>query len=244
MHPNFNNMKKSILLIASVLCLLCSACKDDSGEFVDRLFTDAELTSASRTCLNVAKDTAVAHLCDTGLMAAGTLHHIQIPDDATFRSIRDILVEQGQEQLFSQLENQLNSACELMGNDVTSTFNSTITNLTFEDPSSLVYGKSNALTTYLKLKYETSFQNSLSSALDEKMSTTGAKETWRQILATYMNAGGSVYGYDLNAFVMRNFTAAIFAEMEKEEALIRTDASHRVAKNLQNVFGEIGESGE
>lgn len=244
MQPNFINMKKSILLIASVLCLLFSACKDDSGDFVNQMFTDAELTSAARTCLSVAKDTAVAHLCDTGLMGEGTLHHIQLPDNATFRSIRDILIEQGQNQLLDQLEIQMNSACEQMGNGVTSTFNSTITDLTFEDPSSLVYGSNNALTTYLKLKYETTFQNSLLSSLEEKMVSTGAKETWRQILTTYMNAGGSVFGYDLNAYVMQNFTSAIFAEMEKEEALIRTDASHRVAKNLKNVFGEVGESGE
>ena len=244
MQPNFINMKKTILLIAAALCLLCTACHDESGEFISQMFTDAELTSASRTCLNVAKDTAVAHLCDTGLMNESATYRISIPSNSTFYTLRDLLIEQGQEQLFTDLENQMNFACELIGNDVTSTFSSTITNLTFEDPSALVYGENNALTTYLQLKYEAAFQNSLLSVLASKMQSTGATATWNQIQTIYMNAGYDPLSYDLNSYVLQNFLTAIFAEMEKEEALIRSDANHRVQQNLQNVFGEIGESGE
>lgn len=229
-------MKRIFVVVVALLSTLCWSCKDESGDFIEQLYTDADLSSAARSCLTVAKDTAVAHLCDTGLIQSSIPYHIALPDDAQFRAIHDTLGDNA--ALLTTLENQINAACEQMGNEVTSTFNTAISSLTFSDPSSLVYGSSDALTSYFQTCCESSLQSSLASTLASKMQASGATTTWNQIVTIYNNSGAGPLSYDLNAFVMKNFTPSIFTEMAKEEALIRSDKSHRVTSSLQNVFAQ------
>lgn len=227
-------MKKTVFFVTSLLCLICCSCQDESGDYIGQLFTDADLTSAARSCLNVAKDTAVAHLCAPGLLAEGTDYRISLPNDGQFATLHVNL--DGQEFLFDSLENQMNRACENLGDDVTNVFKTTISSLSFGDPSALVYGSDNALTSYLQIYHEADFRNSLMSALNTQLAATGAAATFNQMLTQNFNASNTPFVFDLSAYVMRNFTSAIFNEMEKEEKLIRHDASHRVTSSLENVF--------
>ncbi len=232
--PNFVNMKKIIFFVTSLLCLTCWSCQDESGDYIDQLFTNADLTSAARSCLNVAKDTAVAHLCGSDLLSASADYRIELPENSQFYALRDSLVDGA--ILLDTLENQVNRACEKLGGEVTNVFKNKISALTFDDPSSLIYGSDNALTAYLQIYCETEFQNSLMPALNTQLAATGASATFNQILTRYFNTTGTPFVFDLSAYVMRNFTPSIFKEMEKEEKLIRHNASHRVTSSLENVF--------
>ena len=231
-------MKKTILILTSLLCMICISCQDESGDFIQQMFTDSELTSAARSCLTVSKDTAVSHLCDTDLLNTNETYRVTFPDNVDFRSLRQVLETQGQSQLLTLLETQMNAACELMGDNVTSTFNSAISSLTFSSPSELIYGSDNALTTYFQMKCESGLQSALASAMAAKMQLTGAASTWNDILMLYYSSQNAPFSFDLNQYVLQNFMNAIFAEMEKEEALIRHDASHQVVKKLKEVFGD------
>ena len=127
----------------------------------------------------------------------------------------------------------MNRACELSGNALSSAFNSTISSLTFPDPASIVYNSnSDAATTYFRTNCGVSIQSSASSILAEQMQSTGASSTWNEILSAYYSSTSSFFSYDINVLATTSLLNAVYTEMAKEEALIRSDSYHARAGNL------------
>lgn len=241
MRANFNNMRKILLLCTCLISVLFTACEDESGEYIEQLSTDAQLASGIRECLNVSKDTAVMHLCITDSMNASENHRIPLPSNVDFYNIENVLTANGHEAFLDSLENQINRACEQMGDPVVSIFKPVIEAMTFSDPSSLVNGADDAITSYFKANYATTLQTSLSESFDQKMRGTGASALWNEILAEYYEANTQVISYDLQSYVLQQFMNEIFEQMSAEEKLVRSDSGHRVSSILQTVFGDVGE---
>ena len=232
-------MKKYFIILISLLATCCWSCQDETGEFIKQLHTNSQLSKGAKACLSVAKDTAVAHICIAGGMNS---YSLSFPNSGSYRALRDTLSELGQTELLDTLYARINRACEMMGDDVTTTFNSIIDDLTFSNPYDLVYGSNDTLTNYLRLYKESELQNSLTNALNTQLAATQASTTWNEIIILY-NANSSVpLSIDLNAFILNGFLDAIFSEIAKEETLIRTDAAHRVTSTLKDIFGAIGEN--
>ncbi|MBR0053874.1 MAG: DUF4197 domain-containing protein [Bacteroidales bacterium] len=234
-------MRKILLLCTCLISALFTACEDESGEYIEQLSTDAQLTSGIRECLNVSKDTAVMHLCIADAMCTSETHRISLPSNTDFYNIANVLTANGHEALLDTLENHVNRACEQMGDPVVSTFKPVIDAMTFSTPSSLVNGADDAITSYFKANYATTLQASLSSSFAQKMRSTGASDLWNEILVEYYEANAQVISYDLQSYVLQQFLNEIFEQMSAEEKLIRNDSSHRVSSILQTVFGDIGE---
>ena len=231
-------MKKITFTLLVLLAALAWSCKDTSGDYIEQMYTDAMLSKGATACMTVAKDTAIAHVCVPDGM---TPYAISFPNSGQYRAIRDTLSALGQSELLDTLYNRINRACELMGDNATTTFNTAINALVFENPSDLVYGSNDTLTHYLQLYKGIEIQNGLASALPTQFNTTGATNTWNEIIALYNANSTSTVTIDLNSFVAGRFMEALFTEMAAEELLIRTDASHRVTENLKKIFGELGE---
>ncbi len=229
-------MKKYIFVLIALVATLTWSCQDESGDYIDQLQTNSVLSKGARSCLEVATDTAVAHVCIPGGMTE-TDYRITFPNSGLCRAIRDTMNHLGRTDLLDTLYNRVNRACEHMGNDVTSTFKAAIGKLVFDNPSDLVYGPSDTLTAYLRLYQESALRESLTSALNSQFQSAGATATWNEIVTLFNGTTAGPLSFDLNDFVMRRFVAAIFAEMGKEEALIRSDANHQVTNAIKNVFG-------
>lgn len=232
-------MKKYVFILISLFAVCFWSCQDETGEFIDQLHTDAQLVKGARACLSIAKDTAVAHVCVANGMNA---YSISFPNSGIYRAIRDTLSELGRTELLDTLYSRINRACEMMGDDVTNTFNTTIDKLSFDHPADLVYGPNDTLTSYLRLYKGNELQTSLSTALSTQLSATQATTTWNEIVILYNSTSTTPITLDLNAFIMNGFFDAIFTEMAKEEKLIRTDATHRVTSTLKDIFGTVGEN--
>lgn len=234
-------MRKILLLCTCLVSALFTACEDESGQYIEQLSTDAQLMSGIRECLNVSKDTAVIHLCMADSMNASEPHRILLPANADFYNIENVLTANGHEALLDTLEDQINRACEQMGDPVVSTFKSVIEAMTVSAPSSLVNGADDAITSYFKANYATTLQASLSSSFAQKMRSIGASALWNEILEEYYEANTQVISYDLQSYVLQQFLNEIFEQMSAEEKLVRSEPSHRVSSILQTVFGEVGE---
>lgn len=231
-------MKKLTFTFFVLLAALAWSCKDTSGDYIEQMYTDAMLSKGATACMTVAKDTAIAHVCVPNGMNP---YAISFPNSGQYRAIRDTLSALGQSELLDTLYSRVNRACELMGDNATTTFNTAINAIVFENPSDLVYGPNDTLTHYLQLYKGNEIQSGLASALPTHFSTTGATATWNEIIALYNANSTSTVTLDLNSFVAGRLMEALFTEMAAEELLIRTDASHRVTENLKKIFGQLGE---
>ena len=226
-------MKKLYLFCLILLPLMMFSCKDDSGEFIEQYYTDAQLTSALRTCLTTAKDTALNVLCVPDGFFGNDTYRVTLPDNADFRALAEALAAQNKSYLTDTLTLRLNRACELSGNDLSSTFNSAITSLTFPDPSALVYSNStDTATIYFYINCGAAIYTSATSILSGKMQNTGANSTWTEIQSAYYNATSTFFNYDLTGFATTELLDAVYTEMAKEEKRIRTDSTHATAGNL------------
>jgi hypothetical protein len=133
----------------------------------------------------------------------------------------------------------MNRTGESVGNYLTATFNSTISNLSFPNPSSILYGKNNAITTYMQLNLFSNLSQSLEGEVINKMRQNGGRDVWNQILLTYQQQTNTPINFDLYHYITEEILTSIFQIMEQEEKNIRTIPSHRVTPNLQDVFGNL-----
>ena len=226
-------MKKLYLFCLILLPLMMVSCKDESGDFIEQYYTDAQLTSALRVCLTAAKDTALNVVCVPDGLNGSETYRIILPDNADFRALANALAEQDKGYLTDTLTARMNRACELSGNALSATFNGIISSLTFPDPSSIVYSSSSdAATSYFRTNCGASVQSSATSILTEQMQSAGASSTWSEMQTIYYNATSTHFNYDLNAFAATQLLTAVYAEMAKEEALIRSDSTHATAGSL------------
>ena len=226
-------MKKLYLFCLILLPLMMVSCKDDSGEFIEQYYTDAQLTSALRTCLTTAKDTALNVLCVPDGFNGSSTYRVILPDNADFRSLAEVLATQNKSYLTDTLTLRLNRACERSGNALSSTFNSAITSLSFPDPASLVYSSTtDTATLYFRINCGAALHSSATNILSEQMQNTGASSTWTEIQSAYYNANNIFFNYDLTNFATTSLLNAVYTEMAKEENRIRTDSTHATAGNL------------
>lgn len=226
-------MKKLLFLYLILLPLMMVSCKDDSGEFIGQYYTDAQLTTALRTCLTAAKDTALNKLCVPDGFNGSETYRVTLPENADFRTLADILTAQEKGYLTDTLTARINRACELSGNALSAAFNSSISSLTFPDPSLLVYSSSSdAATSYFCTNCGAAMLASAASILSEQMQSTGASRTWTEMQSAYHDATSTFLNYDLTGFAATSLLNAVYAEMAQEEGLIRTDSYHARAGNL------------
>ena len=96
-------MRKLYFFCLMLLTLMMVSCKDDSGEFIEQYYTNAQLTSALRTCLTASKDTALSILCVPDGFNGSDTYRVTLPDNTDFRTLANILADQGKSDLADTL---------------------------------------------------------------------------------------------------------------------------------------------
>lgn len=227
-------MKKITLL--SFVALFCamafSSCQDKTNDFVHTFFTDKEIGNALTSCLNVSKDTAISHLCVEDGLAANPLYRLDFPSELS--ELKDKLSEENKADLIDSLVLKMNRAAESLGNDYTTLWAAKIKALTYTSPGSILKGGNTAATDYFRQQSEAALITEMTSMLQTKMSANGGSDYWQQIL----NYSATPISFDLYHDMAAKNADALFLEMQKEEAKIRTLESHRVTTILETVFAE------
>ncbi|MDR2979894.1 MAG: DUF4197 domain-containing protein, partial [Bacteroidales bacterium] len=111
-------MKKINLLLAAVLFISLISCHDESGDYTKTYYTDTQLVTVIKQCLNVSVDSANNHLSmpDGFYTYKNEKYRITLPTSAG--ALVSMLTENGHEALLDTLILRINKAAEISGNQI------------------------------------------------------------------------------------------------------------------------------
>ena len=222
-------MKKKIKFIAflCVVVVFAHSCKDESGEYVRQLYTDAQKETAFTACLTAASDSAVNHLCvsDGFSQYADGLYRIDFTplQGSVFQTLRD----NGCGYLADSLVLLSNRVAENCNTAVmTPIFKEAINSLVFYDHDALINGDSTAVTDYFVRFKDGDMQAALQSPVFIRMNLFGVNDCWNRIAARYYQYTATPVAFDLQGYVVQKMLDGLYGEMRVEEVNIRTDSTH------------------
>ncbi len=232
-------MKKFKYFLFALVAFCCVSCYDDSGEFVEQMQTNDDITLGLRACLKTALDTANSHLCvDNGFSAYDNgKYAITLP--AAAAAIRDTLAAHGESALIDTLLSKTNRAAESVGTVMKTNFSATITTMTFSNPSQVLRGADDAATTALQLNYSAALKTAVAQGVASQLIAKGAFNTWTQVLTAYAKYNSTPVSIDFQQYVIDKIFDAFYAEMKVEEANIRHNPAHRISDILKTTFSVL-----
>ena len=118
-------------------------------------------------------------------------------------------------------------------------FTNAITNISFKDANSILFGGKNAATNYLKNATTTNLVQVFSPKVQQSISKVGADKVWNNIISKY-NAipTTSKINPDLTAYITEQTINGLFKMVEQKELDIRTKVSERTTPLLHKVFAQ------
>jgi len=221
-------MKKRIYLLLLSVVAIFSSCRDNSGDFVEQLFTDAQISTALRECLRLASDSTLRTLCvvDTltpkeGFYLFDTLkYRIELP--AAAQQITDTLSTYGLGEVIDSLIFDINKAAELCGTKLKKETDTTIKNLQFPDPKLILHGRKNAATNFFREKHKDDFISSLiNNVLIEQFNKLQIIARWNELQENYFQLTGKYASIDILTPAAQQMASGYFKLMALVEEAIR-----------------------
>lgn len=219
-------MKKiKILSLVLVALVFACSCEDNTGEFVEYAFNNAQKSVAISDCLNSSVDTACAHLFKTdGFYGNADYKMTFNPLDATvFATLND----HGFGYLADSLVLTTNRMVESCNSVVNSIFKNTIKDLQVVDYDGIIKGDSVAITDYFAMMKYSALTDSLKSPIGIRMEVFQVNSIWSEILTRYNEYSTSSVNFDVKTYVIDNVIESVLSEMRKEEVLVRADTNHQ-----------------
>jgi len=227
-------MKKRIYLLLLSVVAIFSSCRDDSGDFVEQLFTDAQISIALRDCLQLASDSTLLTLCvvDTlspkeGYYLFDTLNYrIELPEAS--KQVIDTLSTYGLGEVIDSLIFDINKAAELCGTKLKKEMDATIKNLQFPDPKLILHGGKNAATNFFREKHKDDFISLLvTSVLTEQFNKLQIIARWNALQENYFQLTGKYASIDILTPAAQQMASGYFKLMALVEEAIRNNPKLR-----------------
>lgn len=231
-------MKKlSIILgIALLAVMSLTSCKDESGEFVEQLYTNAQKSTAIKGCLKTSADSALNHLCDNNGFYDYNDGEYRIDYAPLQSSLFDTLENHGYGYLVDTLiynTNRLASSCKTQ---LASVIKTAIDSLEIFDYDALIKGESTAVTDYFELYKYRELRSAFQSPVSIRMGIFNVTSVWNQMVYKYVQYTNTPINFDIQVYIVEKMLDDIFDEMAIEEMNIRTDSTHRDDQTA--LFGE------
>lgn len=234
---------KLLFLLLPILCLV--SCNDESGEYVNQLFTEQEMVTALKQCVTACVDTANAHLSVVEVNNYGFesyssgIYKIGLP--IHYQYVIDSLVQHGHSELIASFGHNLNVAASSCGNAIRNYVTTSLADFNFISPLALLHGDSVAIVDFFYTMSQVSFLGMLKSQVSLQPTYREAETQWNEICTLYQQYTGQNISLDLRVQVAEQMLYGIYEEMKREEILIRTDVSHRgnSTGKMYSVFGNF-----
>ena len=230
-------MKKLNIILGTFLfaVLLLTSCKDESGEFAEQLYTNAQKETAIRACLRASADTAVAHLFTKDGFYGDDDYRIDFP--VLQPSLFDTLENHGFGYLGDSLILYANRMAEDFGSQMKSALKAAIDSLDITNYDALINGEDYAITAYFELHKYLSLKSALQLPVSIRMGIFKVNSTWNEMMQRYVQYAAVPLNFDLQNYLVEQLLTATLTEMRIEEQLIRLDPDrHRTAE--MDVFGK------
>jgi hypothetical protein len=228
-------MKKRIYLLLLSVIVIFSSCKDDSGIFVEQLFTDSEISIALRDCLRLASDSTRKTLCvvDTLGEDYGYFYYdsgsyrIDFPPAA--KQITDTLIKYGYGKMLDSLIYNINYAADLCGTKLKDQFlDTTIKALEFPNPKLILHGGENAATRFYKEKNQSVMFSVLENNIFlEQVNKLNIIQTWNDLQIAYFQITENYSSVDIITPSIQQMMDGFFKMMALVEEAIRKNPELR-----------------
>jgi len=199
--------------------------------------TEQEASTGIKQALNQGVNRGITHLNTTDGFFGNEAYKLFLPPEA--QRIENTLRTIG---LGSQVDKailQINRAAEDAVGYAKPIFVDAITAMTLQDALNIVRGPNNAATNYFREKTNEKLIVAFSPVIKSSLDKLSATRYYTDIVNTYnkLPTTFNKINPDLTAYVVEKATAALFDQIEKEEANIRENPVARTTEILRKVFG-------
>lgn len=224
-------MKKiKTLSIVLLSIVLFSACNDETGMYVEQLYTNPQKEIAFTTCLKTAADSAFNHLCVPNGFYDYNNSRYRITFPNLQNSVFDTLRNHQLGGLVDTLILRTNQMAESCNKAVMSPiFENAIKTLAFYNHDALIKGDSTAITNFFAMFKYNEIKSALQSPVSIRMDLLKVDQYWEQVVNKYSTYSSSPVNMNFQDYIIDRMLDGIFEEMRLEEINIRTNPAHCVS---------------
>ncbi len=218
--------KIKFVCLALISVLLMASCEDNTGNYVDQLYTNSQKRKAVITCLQSSLDTATKHLCVLHGFSnyANGIYRI---DFENLNPVFDTLNNMQMGYLKDTLINRVHLLAEGSGTAVRSAFNESINSLEIDNLDALIQGDESAITDYFEREKSRELKAALQSPVSIRMGIFHVNEAWEDVVSAYYERTHKPITVDVQSYIIDKMMSGLLEEMRLEEYNIRTDSTHR-----------------
>lgn len=199
--------------------------------------TETEAAEGIRQALQQGTNKGISVLNQQDGFFGSNAYKLFLPDDAI--RIEKALRTIGMGKQVDRAILQINRAAEDAVGYATPIFVDAIKEMSIADAINIVRGESNAATNYFRQKTHDKLVAAFSPVINRSLVKLEATRYYSEIVTLYNNIPTTVkkINPDLTSYVVDKATVALFDQIEKEEANIRTNPVARTTQILKKVFG-------
>ncbi|MEO5593979.1 MAG: DUF4197 domain-containing protein [Chitinophagaceae bacterium] len=230
---------KKLLAFSIGICLFgsCETLSNLPGMPASGMVTEADAGQGIKEALTQGASTAILNLNKENAFFGNDVYKMFLPADA--QKIESTLRKIGMGKQVDKAILQINRAAEDAVGYAKPVFIDAIKQMTLTDALNIVRGNQHAATDYFRDKTNGKIIEAFSPSIQRSLEKLNATRYYTEIVTIYNNLPTTFnkVNPDLNGFVAAKATAALFDQVEKEEANIRVNPLARTSDILKKVFG-------
>jgi len=237
------------MLMAMFTIHISPAYADDKGDsFLQGVFdafkggklTDNKIIRGLKQALEIGTENAVAEV--SRIDGYYKNPNIKIPLPKTVQKVEIVMMAMGYGPQVEEFSRTMNRAAERAAPEAKALFWDAVTEMSFEDASTILNGRDDEATLYFEDKTRGRLHQLFMPVVHAAMEEIGVTRTYQEVhkkLSTIPFADR--LNLDLDEYVTEKALDGLFYMVAEEERKIRKDPAARVTKLLRNVFGDKGQ---
>lgn len=224
-----------VLLLCSFAFFSCSTLSGLPQSSIP--LTEAEAAQGIREALDQGVGRGITILHREDGFFGNAAYKLLLPAEA--QKVEVVLRQLGMGAMVDRAILQINRSAEDAAGAASPIFSDAIRQITLSDALSIVSGQQDAATQYFRQRTTEKLKASFGPIIKLSLDKFSATKYYDEIISTYNNFPTTLQKLnpDLTAYVTDKAVAALFDQIAKEEAAIRSSASARSSQILKRVFG-------
>lgn len=239
----FKSITLSAILLLSLSCTDQELLRTAEGLLgtgaAGQTLTNDEVIAGLKEALSIGTENAASLASVNDGFNLNPKIHIPFPEDAI--RVKNTVVDLGMGNQVDRFVESLNRAAEQASREAAPIFLDAILSMSISDGFTILKGKENAATEYLREKTYDRLYDAFRPKVETAVSNTKVGENWTPLVNAYNTASlftrAQQVDPDLNNYVTTRAIDGLFTLLAAEEIKIRQDPAARVTDLLKKVFG-------
>lgn len=235
-------MKKTLLLVFLLSCFSVQS-QININNVINTVnntlgngLSNADITAGLKEALTVGTKNASEKVSKLDGYNKNNLIRIPFPRDA--RDMKTTLERMGMKTQVASFERQLNRAAEDAAKKAAPIFMAAITSMTINDGLTILKGKDDEATQYLRKTTTTQLSKEFKPIIAASLKKVQITKYWNPLFSTYNKVPlVKKVNPNLEEFVTQKAIEGLFIMVATEEGKIRKDPEARISEILKKVFG-------